>query len=186
MILQHLLPHRDSDGAALKMRAALISTPSLRAGVKGVRVAALLLASVLPALVLASGAYAQTEPGEESADVSRGETGTAKSVITGKAVYDDNGRPVRRASIMLIDLGNTQQSPDKFSTATDVNGKFKIKNVPAGNYLVMVDAPGVLTPLAFINLEDRKSPTPADFVEARQNFDEVVVDGTNGGRGEGG
>lgn len=161
------------------MRAALISTPSLRAGVKGVRVAALLLASVMLALFLASGAYAQTEPGEESADMSRRETGTAKSVITGKAVYDDNGRPVRRASIMLIDLGNTQQSPDKFSTATDVNGKFKIKNVPAGNYLVMVDAPGVLTPLAFINLDEDRTPTPADFVEARKNFDEVVVDGTN-------
>jgi hypothetical protein len=161
------------------MRATLISTRSHTAVVKGVRVAALLLASLMLALIVATGAYAQAEPGEESADVSRRETETAKSVVTGKAVYDDNGRPVRRASIMLIDLGNTQEFPDKFSTATDVNGKFKIKNVPAGNYLVMVDAPGVLTPLAFINLDENRAPTPADFVEARKHFDEVVVDGTN-------
>jgi hypothetical protein len=161
------------------MRAAQLSTRSCQAIIKGWRTAALMLASCMFVLLVATGAYAQTDDGEESANPSRRAAGTAKSIITGKVVYDDTGRPVRRASLLLIDLLSAQQSPDKFSTATDNDGKFRLKNVAAGTYLVMVDAPGVLTPFAFLNPAENRPPTSADWSDARKNFDEVVVDGTN-------
>lgn len=160
------------------MKAAHLLTPGLPGVIKGGRTAALVLALMLAAPALFAVAYAQTEP-EESGDQSRREAEQAKSIVSGKAVYDDTGRPVRRANIMLINLVNTQQSPERHSTATDANGKFRIKNLPAGSYLVMVDAPGVLTPLAFMNLDENRGPTPADLTDARKNFEEVVVDGTN-------
>jgi hypothetical protein len=129
------------------MQAAQLLAHSFPVVIKGGRSILSMLASLALALMLVAGARAQT--GSEDEDVvvpSRAEEAEpAKSVITGKAVYDDTDRPVRRASIMLIDLVNTQQSPEKFSTATDNDGKFRIKNVPAGSYIVMVDAPGVLT-----------------------------------------
>ena len=179
MILQTLLPHHGADGTTLRMKAAQLLTPQLRGVIKGGRMAALVLASVLVALTLVSGAGAQTEPGEESADQSRQGAEPSKSIISGKVVYDDTGRPVRRANVMLVDVVNMQPAADKYTTATDGGGKFRIKNVAAGSYLVMVDAPGVLTPLAFMNVEENRAPTPADLTAARKNFEEVVVDGTN-------
>jgi 5-hydroxyisourate hydrolase-like protein (transthyretin family) len=129
----------------------------------------------------ASSAFAQSSSRADNTGQSAGAAADApveKSIISGKVVYEGNGRPVRRANVMLMSAGN-QQAAEKYTTATDSQGKFRIRNIAAGTYFVMVDAPGIITPLAFISMEAERSPTPADWGEVRKNFEEVSVDGSN-------
>ncbi|MBC7909740.1 MAG: carboxypeptidase regulatory-like domain-containing protein [Pyrinomonadaceae bacterium] len=99
----------------------------------------------------------------------------AKSVVRGRAVYDDTNRPVRRARVMLLDMSSrgTQRTG-----MTNGSGEFQFKDVPAGSYVVMVDAAGIITPVSFIDLEDAAAEK-INLEEIRKNFDEVVVNGTN-------
>jgi hypothetical protein len=129
--------------------------------------------------LLASSAFAQSAPrANDTGQSATADAPVEKSIISGKVVYEGNGRPVRRANVMLISPGN-QQAAEKYSTATDSQGKFRIRNIAAGTYFVMVDAPGILTPIAFISMDVDRPPTPADWSEVRKHFEEVSVDGTN-------
>jgi uncharacterized GH25 family protein len=99
----------------------------------------------------------------------------ANSVVRGRAVYDDTGRPVRRARVMLLEAN--RQGPESIGM-TNASGEFQIKNVPAGSYFVMVDAAGIITPLSFVDLEDADNDK-VNIEEIKKHFEEVVVDGTN-------
>jgi hypothetical protein len=61
---------------------------------------------------------------------------------------------------------------------TNASGEFQIKNVPAGNYFVMVDAAGIITPLSLVDLAEVENEKLA-VEEIKKQFDEIVVDGTN-------
>ncbi len=99
----------------------------------------------------------------------------AKSVVRGRAVYDDTDRPVRRARVMLLDMN--QRGPER-TGMTNGSGEFQIKEVPAGNYFVMVDMTGVITPISFVDFEDA-SGEKFNLEEVKKHFTEIAVDGTN-------
>ncbi|HYN85253.1 MAG TPA: carboxypeptidase-like regulatory domain-containing protein, partial [Pyrinomonadaceae bacterium] len=94
-----------------------------------------------------------------------------KSVVRGRAVYADTERPVRRARVKLL---NSDERGSERTGLTNERGEFEIKNVAAGSYILAVDAPGVVTPVGYIDIETRERP---DLTEVSKNFEMVTVDG---------
>ncbi|MBV9209232.1 MAG: carboxypeptidase regulatory-like domain-containing protein [Acidobacteria bacterium] len=97
------------------------------------------------------------------------------SVVRGRAVYDDTGRPVRRARVLLLEADG--KGPER-NGMTNALGEFQIKGVRAGTYYVMVDAAGIITPMSFIDLGEANSEK-VGLEEVKKHFDQVVVNGTN-------
>ena len=98
-----------------------------------------------------------------------------KSVVKGRVVYDDNGSPVRRSPIMLLQLPERGQ----LTSATGRDGRFEIHDVPPGIYFVLVDSPGIITPLPFIEFSDGSPPETVDLKAAKEYCTQVAVDGTS-------
>src|SRR5262249_47798815 len=99
--------------------------------------------------LLALNARAQTTKGAvmaESQSDPKQSVKDGKSTIKGRVVFDDTGRPVRRAQVMLINPNNLGSPP---SAVTDGRGEFHLKKVAAGRYYVIVEAPGLLSSMAF-------------------------------------
>jgi hypothetical protein len=103
----------------------------------------------------------------------------SNSTIYGRAVYDDTNRPVRRARVMLVD--ETGSRPE-FNALTDSDGAFRIEHVREGSYLVFVDAPGIISPIGFVNFSALRGSGPPEFTEARKFLDVVDVDGKQDSR----
>jgi uncharacterized GH25 family protein len=102
----------------------------------------------------------------------------ANSTLRGRVYYEDTGRPVKRASLMLLDVG--RNGPGEFSALTDGDGEFVIRNVKAGSYFAMVNAPGVVSPMAFLDIGSVGRETDSGaFDEAAANFEKIEVDGVN-------
>lgn len=105
-----------------------------------------------------------------------------KSVVFGRAVYEDTGRAVRRARIVLF-------SPEKESpnggaireVVTNLRGEFRMKEIPPGRYYIAVDASGILSPASFLNFSSMAELREArpDVGEMKKHFQEVVLDGAN-------
>ncbi len=96
-----------------------------------------------------------------------------KSTIYGRAIYDDTGRPVRRARVILI--SSDKKVPER-SGLTNASGEFRVKNVPAGSYFAAVDAPGTISPISLLDLVALKKDE-IGFASVRAQFDEIDVDG---------
>lgn len=143
---------------------------------------ALLFVSFL-ILFLQGASLAQSNPPPSKVDVSvpdeKQEEPPAKSTVRGKVVYDDTGRPVRRARIYLFKTDG--KSSGNLNSLTNNNGEFEIKNVPQGKYFVMVNSPGILTPFGFADDFDQieKYPEQEFFDRAKEFFDEFSIDGTS-------
>ena len=93
-----------------------------------------------------------------------------KSTVRGRVFYEDTGRAVKRASIMLMGKGGGRE----VSGLTDNNGVFQIKNVTAGTYYAFINAPGVVSPLAYADLTKGKDE---GFDDAIEEFPPIVVNG---------
>ena len=63
------------------------------------------------------------------------------------------------------------------SGMTDGEGYFQMKNVSGGTYYAMVNAPGVVSPLAYADFS--KKGDKEALKEAFQGFEKIVVDGIN-------
>jgi hypothetical protein len=100
----------------------------------------------------------------------------ANSTVRGRVYYEDTGRPVKRASLMLTKMDS---GPGEAATITDGNGEFVIRNVKAGTYYAMVNAPGVVSPIAFLDFTRLRDNESQAFEEAQANFDKIMVDGVN-------
>lgn len=100
----------------------------------------------------------------------------AKTTLRGHVAYENNGRPVRRARVML--LNQEARSPGEKVGMTDARGDFQIKEVPEGKYYIMVDAPGLVTPISLVELEqlDREG---LQSPEVGKLFETISVDGIN-------
>ncbi len=96
-----------------------------------------------------------------------------KSTVRGRVFYEDTGRAVKRASIMLMGKGGGRE----VSGLTDNNGNFQIKNVTAGTYYAFINAPGVVSPLAYADLTKGKDE---GFDEAIEAFPPIIVNGIGG------
>jgi len=99
-----------------------------------------------------------------------------KFTVKGRVVFDNTGRPVRRAQISLIQLPSTRSAGER-SSATDRDGRFVIDEVPTGAYFAMVNLPGIISPLAFMSLTDRGPSENYDLKAIREYCTEVIVDG---------
>jgi len=83
---------------------------------------------------------------------------------------------VRRAVVRLIQ--GPSSGPGNQSGATDRDGNFVIRGVPAGHFFVWVDAPGIISPVAFMTFPDR-APESWSETDINTNFTAVETDGTN-------
>jgi len=104
----------------------------------------------------------------------------AKVTVRGKVVYDDTGRPVRRASVILAGRQNLSGRGPGQVTLTDMNGSFEVKEVPAGDYVVIVNSPGLITPYGYADDVDLDRPSNANekiFDVIKDEFTMFSVDG---------
>jgi uncharacterized GH25 family protein len=114
-------------------------------------------------------ASAQQPPAATPAKASKG------SIIRGRVVYADTGRPLRRAEVLLFGQEN-QESND--TAVTDRSGEFVFENISAGRYIVVVSAPDIVDQL-------EKSSTLGSLNlkialgQIEDGFSEVTVDGRN-------
>jgi hypothetical protein len=98
-----------------------------------------LFLAALSAVAIATPAIARLQPAVGQPQLS----GSAR--LTGRVIAADNGRPVRRASVSLSGLPDSQQKagPNREYVSrkveTDVNGRFDFADLPAGSYRINVD-----------------------------------------------
>jgi hypothetical protein len=110
------------------------------------------------------------------------------SVVRGRVVYEDTGRPVRRAKVQLLRADLTaaseqQNYPNADYAGTDRDGEFEIKGLTAGRYLVVVESPEIVSPLALIDSESELARGVASG-KIKTDFAAVSVDGTTDARVE--
>jgi uncharacterized protein (DUF2141 family) len=111
------------------------------------RVCSLLSVAALSAVAITTPAAARLQPPGGQPQLS----GSAR--ITGRIVASDNGRPVRRASVSLSGVPDSQLNagPNRAYVSrrveTDVNGRFEFAGLPAGSYSVSVAPVGGFVPL---------------------------------------
>ena len=103
----------------------------------------------------------------------------AHSTVRGRVFYADTGRAVKRAPIMLMrekGLGGPGNMP---SGLTDNDGNFQMKDIEAGVYYAMVNAPGVVSPLAFMDFSKARggASEAEEFEKAAEGFEKIIVDG---------
>ncbi len=105
-------------------------------------------------------------------------TPPANSTIRGRVFYADTGRPVKRSLVMLIEAdGGGGGAGNSWSGVTDNDGNLQIKNVRGGIYYAMVNAPGVVSPLSYVDFS--KKSEREGLEEAFEGFEKIVVDGIN-------
>ena len=95
----------------------------------------------------------------------------ARSVIRGRAIYSDTGRPLRRAEVILLTHDTGQWAGDSL---TDRNGEFDFTNVSAGKYFVVVNALDIVS--HYIEKGTSLSLKIA-LGQIEDGFSEVTVDG---------
>ncbi|MFL6208181.1 MAG: carboxypeptidase regulatory-like domain-containing protein [Pyrinomonadaceae bacterium] len=98
--------------------------------------------------------------------------------LRGRVVYDDTGRAVRRARVLLLADMSTEESGPA-AVISNARGEFVFEHVQAGTYYVVVEGPGLLTPYSFLNVEDTLD-NQIDFNAFRGQFEQVTVDGSGG------
>ncbi|HEX5965203.1 MAG TPA: carboxypeptidase-like regulatory domain-containing protein [Pyrinomonadaceae bacterium] len=97
---------------------------------------------------------------------------TGQSTISGRVLFADNGRPVRRATVHLLTNLN---HPAERTTPANNRGEFRFSEVAAGSYFVVAEAPGLIHPMSsFAVTEFGLSTTNLDADQTR-----VTVDGKN-------
>jgi hypothetical protein len=103
-----------------------------------------------------------------------------KTIVRGRVFYADTGRAVKRASLMLV-TEDASGGPDRsLSALTDGDGNFLMKNVQAGTYYAIINAPGVYSPLAFFDFSvsrGRGGNERESFKKAFEGFERILVDG---------
>ncbi|MBS1797613.1 MAG: carboxypeptidase regulatory-like domain-containing protein [Acidobacteria bacterium] len=97
------------------------------------------------------------------------------STIRGRVYYADTGRAVKRCMVMLMRDDGSGGPGGAPSAITDGEGAFQMKKVAAGTYYAMVNAPGVVSPLAYADFS--KSNEREGLRDAYAYFDKIVVDG---------
>jgi hypothetical protein len=118
-------------------------------GVKSFRCATVHLFVLLISIAcLASQAGAQSpakaspQPGGGLDAAANAQTGTqGRSVLRGRVVYEESGRPLSDTSVAIFRVTEPHQG---YGTTTDARGEFKVENLPAGKYTVMADGPDIM------------------------------------------
>jgi hypothetical protein len=135
-----------------------------------------LLSAAVPAF--AQGAGGQERPAAGAAgrgqrplrsQPARADAPRGTAVIRGSIVSADNGAPIRRAQVRVV-------SPDARESrvaTTDTQGRFDIKELPAGRYTLTVSKAGFVT-LQYGQRRPSESGTPIELADG-QALDKVSV-----------
>lgn len=118
-------------------------------------------------VVLTVGIGAQNANVVGSTDI----TPPARSTLRARVFYEDTGRPVKRMSVILF---SKERSREAYGV-TDANGGLVIKNLPAGKYYALVNAPGVVTPLAYVDF--RRSTSGESLEDQFRGFPAIEING---------
>lgn len=86
-----------------------------------------------------------------------------KGRISGRVVTADTGRPVRQVRILVT----TPEIPNGRSAMTDDEGRYEIKELPAGRYTVNASKAGFIT-LSYGQRRPRQAGTPLQLADAQQ------------------
>ena len=130
-----------------------------------------LLFSILLLIILSPAAFAQDEDGPAVAPPKIVRPQAAKTTLRARVFYEDTGRSVRRMSVMLMPI---EGSGRDVSGITDNDGNLEIKNVPTGRYYAFINAPGVVSPMAYADL---RKPERDSLGDAAAGFPLIDVDG---------
>lgn len=103
----------------------------------------------------------------------------ANSTLRARVYYENSGRPVRRTNVLLM---SANEGPREIAGLTDAAGNLVIKNLRAGKYYAIVNSPGAVSPLAFIDfrrprmesMEEQLAPFPAIIVNGISDVDTVI------------
>ena len=98
-----------------------------------------LTGSAVLALFLATAAARAQVPGMPGRDASAPKTGTAQ--LSGRVISLESGRPLRRATVRAVG----PELREGRSATTDGDGRWTIKGLPAGKYVVSVTKGGYVT-----------------------------------------
>jgi hypothetical protein len=110
-----------------------------------------------------SKAAAQEEPAKASG-----------STVRGVVTYADTGRPLRIARVALLRNEGEEQ---EVIALTGYRGEFVMEGIPAGRYMILIDAPGIPRPQGFRTRESPLIPQ-LRLSDEQDLFTEVVVNGT--------
>lgn len=137
------------------------------------------LTAILMLAFLTMTSVAQNVIANVDVNITRVPEPPAKSTVRGRVFYGDTGRAVRRASVMLIPEDVSGGPVRDAGGLTDSDGYFQIKNVRAGAYFPMVNAPGVVSPMAYADFS-KMGPGGSEkeaFDGAFALFEKIVVNG---------
>jgi hypothetical protein len=98
----------------------------------------------------------------------------ASTTLRARVYYESNGRPVRRTSVVLM---GREGGPREASGLTDGNGYLTIKNVRAGKYFAIVNAPGAISALAYADV--RRSRNEDSLNELFASHPSFTIDGVS-------
>lgn len=97
----------------------------------------------------------------------------ASSTLRARVYFENSGRPVRRTNVVLL---SAKDNPREASGLTDAQGNLVIKNLRAGKYYAIVNAPGAVSPIAYIDYRRTRSET---FDEQLAPFPPIIVNGVS-------
>ncbi|MDQ3800956.1 MAG: carboxypeptidase-like regulatory domain-containing protein, partial [Acidobacteriota bacterium] len=118
-------------------------------------------------------------PGDDTSPNAVATPTPAASNVRGRVFYADTGRPVKRAPIMLMGEKGFSGGPRSMRSAlTDNDGNFQLKGVEAGVYYAVINSPGVVSPMAFVDFSIVRGGREAEeFEKAAEGFEKIIVDG---------
>ena len=95
--------------------------------------------------------------------------------VTGQVLYEDTGKPVRHARVMLIP---EEEGGTPAFAISDREGNFRIPKVDEGNYIADVESPGCISAVGFFDAADfrRHDGSGPDTTKLKNDFVETRVD----------
>jgi hypothetical protein len=97
---------------------------------------------------------------------------TGQSIISGRVIFSDTGRPVRRATVKLFTNLNL---PQVRTTPANQRGEFRFTEVAAGSYFVMAESPAIVSPQSLFGITE----FGINSFNAEADQTSVTVDGKN-------
>src|SRR5688572_14946017 len=91
-------------------------------------------------LAIAATAVMAQQPTRPPRDVGRPtRAAVATASIAGRVTSAESGAPVRRAEVVIANL---ERLPEPFATITDDDGRYEMRDLPAGNWQITVTKAG--------------------------------------------
>src|SRR5262245_16841531 len=149
----------------------------MRARLSALAAVAWLTIAAVPALAQPAFQGQQIIGGQPARDPRQAPAATGTASIKGRIFAADTGRPLRRARIVLTapELGGENRQ-----TSTNADGRYEIKDLPAGRYTITVNRSGYLQlrygqrrPLEQgkpLQIADRQAVTDVDFSLPRMSL----------------